>query len=125
MTEFRFIHSSDLHLGRRFSNLPEDVRGRLVEARHQAIDAVSGAAREHGAGHVLIAGDLFDTETPSDRIWRQASAAMASAQELTWWFFPETTTASPRRHCGRDSVKRLRTMCVSLPTQNLWKLHRG
>ena len=88
MTEFRFIHSSDLHLGRRFSNLPEDVRGRLVEARHQAIDAVSGAAREHGAGHVLIAGDLFDTETPSDRIWRQASAAMASAQELTWWVLP-------------------------------------
>ncbi len=33
MSEYRFIHTSDLHLGRRFSNLPEDIRGRLVEGR--------------------------------------------------------------------------------------------
>ena len=32
MTEFRFIHSSDLHLGRRFGTLPEDIRSRLVDA---------------------------------------------------------------------------------------------
>ena len=88
MTEFRFIHTSDLHLGRRFSNLPEDIRGRLVEARHLAIDTISLTAREHGAEHVFIAGDLFDTETPSERIWRQALAAMAAGQGLTWWILP-------------------------------------
>ena len=88
MTGFRFIHSSDLHLGRRFGNFPEDIRGRLVEARHAAIDSLSTAARNHGAGHVLIAGDLFDTETPSDRIWRQAVAAMAAAEDIQWWIIP-------------------------------------
>ena len=88
MTGFRFIHSSDLHLGRRFGNFPEDIRGRLVEARHAAIDSLSGAARDHGAGHVLIAGDLFDTETPSDRVRRQALAAMAAAKDIQWWIIP-------------------------------------
>ena len=88
MTEFRFIHSSDLHLGRRFSNLPEDIRGRLAEARHLALDAIASAAREHGAQHVLIAGDLFDTETPSERVWRQALAAMVAAEGLQWWILP-------------------------------------
>ena len=88
MTGFRFIHSSDLHLGRRFGNYPEDIRGRLVEARHAAIDNLSSAARDHGAGHVLIAGDLFDTETPSDRAWRQALAAMAAADNIDWWIIP-------------------------------------
>ena len=88
MTELRFIHSSDLHLGRRFGNYPEDIRGRLVEARHAAIDRLSSAARDHGAGHVLIAGDLFDTETPSDRVWRQALAAMAAANNIDWWIIP-------------------------------------
>ena len=88
MTEFRFIHSSDLHLGRRFGNFPEDIRGRLVEARHAAIDALAVAARDHGAGHVFIAGDLFDTETPSDRVWRQALAAMSAAQGPQWWIIP-------------------------------------
>ena len=88
MTGFRFIHSSDLHLGRRFGNFPEDIRGRLVEARHAAIDSLSAAARNHGAGHVLIAGDLFDTETPSNRVWRQALAAMAAAEDIQWWIIP-------------------------------------
>ena len=85
MPEFRFIHSSDLHLGRRFSTYPEDIRGRLVEARHLAIDALASAARDHQAGDILIAGDLFDTETPSERVWRQALAAMGAAQGVRWW----------------------------------------
>ena len=88
MTGFRFIHSSDLHLGRRFGNFPEDIRGRLVEARHAAIERLSAAARNHEAGHVLIAGDLFDTETPSEQVWRQALAAMAAAEDIDWWILP-------------------------------------
>ena len=88
MTRFRFIHSSDLHLGRRFGNYPEDIRGRLAEARHAAIVSLSAAARDHGAGHVLIAGDLFDTETPSDQVWRQALAEMARAEGIDWWIIP-------------------------------------
>ena len=88
MTDFRFIHSSDLHLGRRFGNLPEDIRGRLVEARHTAIKSLSVAARNHGARHILIAGDLFDTETPSDQVWRQALAAMGAAEKIQWWIIP-------------------------------------
>ena len=88
MTEFRFIHSSDLHLGKRFSNLPEDIRGRLVEARHSAIEALAAAARNHGADHIFIAGDLFDTETPSERVWRQALTAMSATQGLRWWIIP-------------------------------------
>ena len=88
MIDFRFIHSSDLHLGRRFGNLPEDIRGRLVEARHAVIKSLSVAARNHGASHVLIAGDLFDTETPSDQVWRQALAAMAAAERIQWWIIP-------------------------------------
>ncbi|MCY4237550.1 MAG: metallophosphoesterase [Rhodospirillaceae bacterium] len=88
MPTFRFIHSSDLHLGRRFSTYPEDIRGRLVEARHSAIDALAAAARDHEAGDIFIAGDLFDTETPSERVWRQALAAMGAAHELRWWIIP-------------------------------------
>ena len=88
MSEFRFIHSSDIHLGRRFSNLPEDIRGRLVEARHLAIDALAAAAREHGADDIFVAGDLFDTETPSERVWRQTLAAMGAAQGRRWWIIP-------------------------------------
>ncbi len=87
MAAFRFLHTADLHLGRRFGNLPEEVRGRLIEARHQILPRLAAAAKAHGAKHILIAGDTFDTETPSDPVWRQALTAMAAA-EVTWWLIP-------------------------------------
>lgn len=88
----RFIHASDLHLGRRFANIPQsedgNVRGRLMEARHGAIGRIAAAARDHGAAHVLLAGDTFDTATPSPSVLRQALAAMGDAPEVTWWLLP-------------------------------------
>ena len=88
MTAFQFIHTADLHLGRRFGTLPEERRGRLVEARHEAIRRVASAAWAHEARHILVAGDLFDTETPADHVRRQALAAMGAEPELNWWLLP-------------------------------------
>lgn len=88
MPPFRFIHSADLHLGRRFGGYPDDLRGRLVEARHNAISRLVTAAEFHQANHILIAGDLFDSETPTDPVWRQALAAMGAAPAHHWWIIP-------------------------------------
>ncbi len=88
MDPVRFIHSADLHLGKRFARYPEEIRGRLIEARHNILGRLARAAREAGAAHVLLAGDIFDTETPSRRIWQQAIAAMAADAEVHWWLLP-------------------------------------
>jgi len=85
---FRFLHSSDLHLGKRFGNLAEDLRGRLREARHGSIERLAARAREHGADVVLLAGDTFDTETPAPDIRRQAIAEMAHHAPLRWVLLP-------------------------------------
>jgi len=88
----RFIHSSDLHLGRRFANIAEppdgNLRGRLMEARFDKIRALAEAARAHGADHVLLAGDTFDSATPSPQVLRQALAAMRDAGAVHWWLLP-------------------------------------
>ncbi len=88
MAEFRFIHSSDLHLGRRFAAMPEEIRPHLAEARHGAIARLAEAARAHGAAHVLLAGDVFDTPTPSPRVLVQALNAFGAEEALTWWVLP-------------------------------------
>lgn len=88
MTPFRLIHSADLHLGRRFGTFPEDLRGRLIEARHDILHRLADAARQTGAQHILLAGDTFDSETPTDPVWRQALHAMASDPALHWWIIP-------------------------------------
>ena len=85
---FSFLHSSDLHIGKRFGNLPEDLRGRLREARHGVITRLANAAREHGAGVVLLAGDTFDTETPTPAVLRQALGEMARNTPLRWVLLP-------------------------------------
>ncbi len=85
---FRFIHSSDLHIGKRFGNMPEELRGRLRDARHTVLDRLAAQARAAGAGTILLAGDCFDTETPSPAMLRQALAAMAGHGALRWVMLP-------------------------------------
>lgn len=85
---FRFLHSSDLHLGKAFGTYPEGIRNRLREARHGAIDRLAQAAREGGARVILLAGDTFDAETPAPDTLRHALRAMAAQADITWVLLP-------------------------------------
>lgn len=85
---FRFIHTSDWHLGKPFGGFPEDLRGRLREARHGMIARVAAAARAQGAAHVLVAGDIWDSATPSDPVLAQALDALGAQTDLTWVLMP-------------------------------------
>ncbi|CAN7715438.1 metallophosphoesterase [Rhizobium rhizogenes] len=81
---FRFIHSGDLHLGKRFGDLPS----RLREARHSVIARLAEHAREQGATTILLAGDTFDTETPAPDVRRQALAEMGHHAPIQWVVLP-------------------------------------
>ncbi|RTL96632.1 DNA repair exonuclease [Ancylobacter aquaticus] len=85
---FRFLHSSDLHLGKRFGNFSGDLPSRLREARHGVIARLAQHAREQGAGTILLAGDTFDTETPAPDVRRQALAEMRHHAPLIWVVLP-------------------------------------
>jgi uncharacterized protein YbjQ (UPF0145 family) len=84
----RFIHSSDLHLGKRFGNFAGDLPGRLREARHAVITRLAEHARTRGANTVLLAGDTFDTETPTAEVRRQALTEMAHHATIRWVILP-------------------------------------
>lgn len=88
MPPFRILHTSDLHLGKRFGRFEEETRMALQQARQDILPRLAALARDHRAAHVLMAGDTFDTETPSDRVQRQALAAMGAAGDLHWWIIP-------------------------------------
>lgn len=85
---FRFIHSSDLHLGKPFGRMAEELRGRLIEARFRKIEALADCAEREGASHILLAGDTFDAETPSPTTRRQAIRAMARDKGMRWIILP-------------------------------------
>jgi len=85
---FRFIHTSDLHLGKRFGNFSGDLPSRLREARHQIIAKLALLARDHHANVILLAGDTFDSETPAIDVRRQAMSEMAAHQQIKWVILP-------------------------------------
>lgn len=84
----KFIHSSDLHLGKPFGRFPEDVRARLRQARADVPQRLAMLAKEHGASHVLLAGDTFDQMTPAPSVVRHALNAMGAADHVTWVLMP-------------------------------------
>ena len=83
----RIIHTADWQLGKPFGRFPDDVRSALAEARLDVIDRIGALAREYSAGHVLVAGDVFDNVDPGDRILIQALSRMARTP-ATWWLMP-------------------------------------
>lgn len=121
MTAFRFLHSSDLHLGRTFGNFPEGIRHRLREARHGAIARLATAARTGGATTILLAGDTFDAETPAPDTLRQALTAMRDASDLTWVLLPgnhDSLAASELwRRIGNDGPANLRALASDAPAE--------
>ncbi len=84
----KFIHSSDLHLGKPFGRFPEDVRVRLRQARADVLPRLASLARSHAASHVLLAGDTFDQMTPAPSVIRQALNMMRAADHVTWVLMP-------------------------------------
>ena len=88
MNVARFIHSSDLHLGKRFGNFSGDLPSRLREARHAVLGRLAGHARQHAADTILLAGDTFDTETPAIDVRRQALTEMARHAPIRWVILP-------------------------------------
>ncbi|NBB71325.1 MAG: DNA repair exonuclease [Alphaproteobacteria bacterium] len=84
----RFVHTADWQLGRPFTRFADDLAGRLRAARLDAIDRLAGVARAHGAPDVLVAGDVWDQETPSDATLIQPLDLMARAPDVTWWLLP-------------------------------------
>lgn len=83
----KLIHTADWQLGKPYGRFEPEVRAALTEARFDAIDAIGKEAVRHGADHVLVAGDVFDTEGPDDRTIVQAISRM-ERHACRWWLLP-------------------------------------
>lgn len=62
----KFIHTSDLHLGKKIANFS------LVEDQSHMMNQLFDRATSHNVDAVVVAGDVFDTVTPPDyatRLW--------------------------------------------------------
>lgn len=85
---FRFVHTADWQLGKPFGRFGPERAAQLQDARRAIPERVAKLARDGGAEHVLVAGDVWDQEVPADNVLRQPMDRMADASDLTWWLLP-------------------------------------
>ncbi len=77
----RFIHTADWQLGKPFANVPDDSKRAALQAeRFSVIERIASAAKTQDAGFVLIAGDLFDSPSPTKSVVSQACAAIGKIE---------------------------------------------
>ncbi len=73
----RFLHTADWQIGKPFAGIADAHNRALVQQERLAvIDRIGAAAREQGAEFVLVAGDLFDSPTPTRAMVSATCAAM-------------------------------------------------
>lgn len=74
----RFLHTADWQIGRTYRFFEPDDAAALAEARIGSVKRLAALANEHECDAVLVAGDVFDMQSVSERLIRQTFNAMAA-----------------------------------------------
>lgn len=81
------LHTADWQIGRVFSQFEPDDAAALSEARFAVVERLACLASEHDVDAVLVAGDVFDAQTVTEKTIRRLFNAMA-AFEGPWLMIP-------------------------------------
>jgi DNA repair exonuclease SbcCD nuclease subunit len=73
----RFLHTADWQIGRTYHRFAPDDATFIAEARLETIERIARLASERRVDAVLVAGDVFDAQTVSDRTVRRLFNALA------------------------------------------------
>ena len=84
----RLIHTSDWQIGKVFRFLDNATMGLLQDARLRAITQLGQLAVAHRAGHILVAGDVYDMEALSPRSLNQPLERMRGFPGIHWHLLP-------------------------------------
>ena len=78
-TMVTFVHSADWQLGKPFSRVSDDgKRTRLQEQRIAAVRRIGEVVKKHDAAFVVVAGDVFDSNSPTNTVVADACDAIKS-----------------------------------------------
>jgi DNA repair exonuclease SbcCD nuclease subunit len=96
----RFVHTADVQLGTPFARLPEPSRSRVRDRRFDTFEKVLKLASERETDFVVVAGDLFDSNTVERNVVARACSIIAAAG------VPVYVLPGNHDHGGHDSVYR-------------------
>lgn len=83
----RLLHTADWQIGKPFRQFG-DKNAVLRQARLDAIEAIGRLAVEQGAAHVLVAGDIYDSDQPSPATLREPIERIRRFPGVRWHVIP-------------------------------------
>ncbi|WP_342723992.1 metallophosphoesterase [Bradyrhizobium sp. B097] len=83
----RFIHSADWQIGKVFKQFGAKEEA-LRQARLGAVERLGQLAHTHGVAHVLVAGDVYDSEAPNPITLRAPIERMKLFPDIQWHLLP-------------------------------------
>ncbi len=84
----RIIHTADWQIGKPFRFAGPEIMALLQQARIDAITTLGEAARDRGVIAVLVAGDVYDIEGPTQRTLLQPIERMRAFSQIEWHLIP-------------------------------------
>lgn len=94
-----FLHTADWQIGKPFASIADPAkRARVQQERIEAIRRIGHVVRERQAAFVVVAGDLFDSPTPTNATVATALGAIASLE------VPVYCIPGNHDHGGPDSL---------------------
>ena len=96
----RFIHTADWQLGKPYERIDsaDDKRSTASQARFDVLKTIGDRIKEHRAEFILVAGDLFDSTTPSNATVSKALTLMGQ------WGVPVLVIPGNHDHGGPGSL---------------------
>jgi DNA repair exonuclease SbcCD nuclease subunit len=83
----RYIHSADWQIGKVFKQFGSKEES-LRQARLAAIERLGALAKSHGVHHILVAGDVYDSEAPNPHTLRAPIERMKPFVDIHWHLLP-------------------------------------
>lgn len=83
-----FVHTADWQIGKRFGGFSPEQAPQLRAQRLDAVDRVAQAAMAAEASAVLVAGDVFDSETVSEALAATLLSRLKAYPKLGWHLLP-------------------------------------
>jgi DNA repair exonuclease SbcCD nuclease subunit len=83
----RFIHTADWQIGKVFRKFREKEPV-LQQARLDAIETLGGLAQSEGVDNILVAGDLYDNDAPSQKTLLEPLERMRRSSHVQWRIIP-------------------------------------
>jgi len=94
-----FVHTADWQIGKPFASIADSTkRARVQQERIEVVRRIGGLVRERRAAFVVVAGDLFDSPTPTSATIAAALGAIASLE------VPVYCIPGNHDHGGPDSL---------------------